>query len=302
MDRATAIGATPDAGLRKYKPTHNGLRHRVIVDTRGLWPGRPVKALTERLTMHAGRSSITGHITVRGRCAPKHRRMYRVIDFKRTREDPAVVKRFEYDPNRSSFIALIEYESDGAAAYILAPQGLKVGDTVQSGEEVPFAPGNAMPLSVIPDGTLVHNVELVRGRGGKMVRSAGTAAKLQSKEAKYAILKMSSNELRKVKIDCLATIGQVSNPNHRKVVLGKAGASRWIGRRPKVRGVAMNAVDHPMGGGEGRSSGGGVSRSPWGWYTKGIRTRKPMQPSSKLIIRRRNHDKLGLSNINRGSW
>jgi len=304
MDRATAVGTTPNVGMRKYKPTHNGLRHRFIVDKRTLWPGRPVKSLTERIVSRGGRCRVTGQITIRGREARKHRQLYRKVDFHRTRQDPAVVKRFEYDPNRSAFIALIEYESDEALSYILAPQGLKVGDTVQSGDEVPYAPGNAMPLAVIPDGTLLHNIELIRGMGGKMVRSAGTSAKLQSKEARYALLKLQSNEIRKVKINCLATIGQVSNSNHHNRVLGKAGASRWIGRRPKVRGVAMNAVDHPMGGGEGRSSGGGPSRSPWGWYTKGIRTRKKMQPSSKLIVRRRNHDKLGLSNINRGrgSW
>jgi len=228
--------------------------------------------------------------------------MYRKIDFHRTRTDPAVVKRFEYDPNRSAFIALVEYESDKTLSYILAPQGLKVGDVVQAGEEASVAPGNALPLASIPDGTTVHNIELIRGRGGKLVRAAGTFAKLQSKDGGYVVLKLSSDEIRKVKSNCLASIGQVSNPNHHNRVLGKAGASRWIGRRPKVRGVAMNAVDHPMGGGEGKSSGGGVSRSPWGWFTKGIRTRKPMQPSSKLILQRRNHLKLKLSPINRGSW
>jgi len=300
--RATAIGARPDAPLKGYKPKTPSLRHRVVVDKRGLWPGGPVESLISRVNCKAGRGP-GGWITIRGRCAPKHRRMYRRIDFKRWREDPAVVQRFEYDPNRSAFIALIQYQSDNALSYILAPHSLRVGDVVQCGEEAPFSPGNALPLSVIPDGTLVHNIELYPKRGGALIRAAGSSAKLISKEPNYAVLRMQSGELRRILIGCKATIGEVSNPNHQHRVLGKAGASRWIGRRPKVRGVAMNAVDHPMGGGEGKSSGrGSGSYSPWGWYTKGIRTRKTGQHSSKLIIKRRNAEKLGLATVNRGSW
>ena len=209
MEAATAIGATPDAGLRSYRPTSPGRRHRVVIDKRGLWPGRPVKRLTKRIQMRAGRSRTTGKITIWGRSAAKHKRIYRKVDFHRKREDPAIVKRFEYDPNRSAFIALIEYESDKSLSYILAPQGLKVGDTVQSNDDAPFAPGNAMPLEFIPDGTLIHNIERIRGMGGKIARAAGTGAKVQSKDGGFVILKMQSGELRKIKGNCLATIGQV---------------------------------------------------------------------------------------------
>ena len=298
----------PPGGLKSFKPTSPGIRHRVIINKKGLWPGRSVPKLTKRLRQWSGRSSVTGRITIRGRETRSHKRKYRIIDFHRKRTDAAVVDRFEYDPNRSAWIALLRYQEDDALAYILAPQDLNVGDTVRCGEGAPFSPGNAMPLQFMPDGTIVHNIEIRPGWGGKMMRAAGTSAKLQSKDEKYALLKLQSGEIRKVLLTCTATIGEVSNPNWQHRVLGKAGASRWIGRRPKVRGVAMNAVDHPMGGGEGKSSGGRPSVSPWGWYTKGLRTRNKKQHSSKLIMRRRNHEKLGLRAIlykpgtGRGSW
>ena len=301
MLQATSPGATPDAGLKSYNPKTPSLRHRVIIDKSGLWPGPPLKSLSSRLQSHAGRGR-TGQITIRGRRAPKHRRIYRTIDFKRSRTDPATVERFEYDPNRSAFIALLRYQSDDTPSYILAPQGLRVGDVVQCGDEAPFSPGNAMVLEHIPDGTRVHNVELRHRCGGEMIRAAGTSAKLQSKDERYALLKLQSGELRKVPLNCMATIGEVSNPNWHNRVLGKAGASNWVGRRPKVRGVAMNPVDHPMGGGEGKSSGGRPSSSPWGWYTKGIRTRNKKKHSRLLIVQRRNAEKLGLSTINTGGW
>jgi large subunit ribosomal protein L2 len=294
-------GTLPHAELKSYKPVTPSLRHRVVIDKSHLWPGRPVKKLTKRIKSHAGRNN-TGRITVRGRCAPKHRRLYRQIDFKRTRDDAATVRRFEYDPNRSAFIALIQYESDGALSYILAPRDLAVGATVRCGDEAPFAPGNAMELQHMPDGSEVHNIELIPGRGAEMVRAAGTAARLMSKDEAHALLKLPSGEIRYVHKRCRATIGMLSNDQWQNRMLGKAGASRWVGRRPKVRGVAMNPVDHPMGGGEGKSSGGRPSTSPWGWYTKGLRTRNTKKHSSKLIVRRRNHDELGLSTINTGGW
>lgn len=281
--------------LKSYKPTSPGRRFRIIVEKGGLWKGRPEASLISRLRgAHLGGRNNTGRITVRRREGRKHRMQYRIIDFKRTRHERANVERLEYDPHRSAFIALIRYD-DGTPSYIIAPKDLSVGDVVESGDGAPFAPGNAMTLRCMPEGMQVHNVELIPGAGGKMARAAGNAAKLQSKDGKYALLKLQSGEIRKVLLDCRATVGVVSNENHQNRQLGKAGASRWEGKRPSVRGVAMNAVDHPMGGGEGRSSGGRPSSSPWGWYTKGLRTRNKKKSSSKLIVRRRNHDKLNLS-------
>lgn len=214
-----------------------------------------------------------------------------------------------HDSSARSYTAVVPHRyplphsEDGAQTYILAPQGLVIGARVECGAEAPFSPGNAMPLRLMPEGTRVHNIEFHVGMGGKLCRSAGTSAKLQSKDDKYALLNLQSGEVRYLPINCMATIGIVSNENHKNRVLGKAGASAWIGRRPTVRGVAMNPVDHPHGGGEGKSSGGRKgSFSPWGWYTKGLRTRNKKQHSSKLIVRRRNHEKLGLSNVNKGSW
>jgi len=289
--------------LKSYKPTTPGRRHRVVVEKGGLWRGRPEPSLTAPIKgLSLGGRNNTGRIMVRGRMGHKHRRQYRIIDFKRTRTDPATVVRLEYDPNRSAFIALLRYTDDGALSYILAPRDLDVGDVVQGGEGAPFTPGNAFKLGELPDGTRVHNIEFRPGMGGKMMRSAGCSAKLQSKDEGLALLRLQSGEVRKVSVECKATVGIVSNENHQHRVLGKAGASAWVGRGPKVRGVAMNPVDHPMGGGEGKSSGGRRGRvSPWGKLNT-HRTRDTSKFSSRLIMRRRNHEKLGLSNVNKGSW
>jgi large subunit ribosomal protein L2 len=241
--------------------------------------------LTEGLTKSGGRNNH-GRITARF-IGGGHKRSYRIIDFKRRKFDMVgTVERIEYDPNRTGFIALIKYE-DGDIAYILAPQRLRPGDKVVSGQRVDVKPGNAMPLSSIPVGTIVHNVEMKPGRGGQLARSAGTYVQLVGRDQGYAQLKLASGELRMVHGDCMATIGAVSNPDQANIVIGKAGRNRWLGRMPSVRGVAMNPVDHPHGGGEGRTSGGRHPVTPWGKPTKGKRTRSRKKPSSKLIIRRR---------------
>jgi large subunit ribosomal protein L2 len=228
-------------------------------------------------------------VTSRG-IAGGHKQKYRYIDFKRRKWDaPATVERLEYDPNRTAFIALIKY-ADGELAYILAPQRLKAGDEVVSGEKVDIKPGNAMPLANMPVGTIVHNVELKKGKGGQLARSAGTYAQLVGKDAGYAQIKLNSGELRLVPGECLATVGAVSNPDNQNIVIGKAGRQRWLGRRPVVRGVAMNPVDHPHGGGEGRTSGGRHPVTPWGKPTKGARTRSNKQ-TDKMIIRSRHAKK-----------
>jgi large subunit ribosomal protein L2 len=233
----------------------------------------------------SGGRNARGRVTARHR-GGGHKRHYRVIDFKRDKTGiPARVATIEYDPNRSARIALLHY-SDGEKRYILAPQQLKVNDVVESGPQSDIKPGNALPLRNIPLGTHVHNVELRRGKGGQIVRSAGTYAQLMAKEDRYALLKLPSGEVRMVLLDCTATIGQLGNVQHENLSLGKAGRKRWLGRRPKVRGVAMNPVDHPMGGGEGRSSGGRHPCSPWGWPTKGHKTRKT-KPSERLIVKKR---------------
>jgi large subunit ribosomal protein L2 len=270
--------------LKQYKPTTPGRRGLVLVSRAGLWKGKPEKSLTEGLTKSGGRNN-TGRITARRR-GGGHKRRYRVIDFKRTRFDsPATVERLEYDPNRTAFIALIRYD-DGELAYILAPQRIGVGDVVAAGPGVDIKPGNALPLQNIPVGTIIHNVEMKKGKGGQIARSAGTYAQLVGKDQGYAQLRLSSGELRVVRAECMATIGAVSNPDQQNIKLGKAGRSRWIGKRPSVRGVAMNPVDHPHGGGEGRTSGGRHPVTPWGKPTKGKRTRSNKKTDS-LIIRRR---------------
>ena len=271
--------------LKTYKPITPSLRQLVIVDRTGLWKGKPVKALTKGKKNTGGRNNH-GHITSH-HMGGGHKRRLRTIDFKRRSKFgvTAVVERLEYDPNRSGFIALIKY-ADGDLAYILAPQRLKAGDEVVSGERVDIKPGNAMPLSNMPVGTIVHNVELKKGGGGQLARSAGTYAQLVGKDAGYAQLKLSSGELRIVSGECLATVGAVSNPDNQNIVIGKAGRQRWLGRRPHVRGVAMNPVDHPHGGGEGRTSGGRHPVTPWGKPTKGKKTRKN-KSTDKYIIRRR---------------
>ncbi len=270
--------------LKHYNPTSPGRRQLVLVDKSELHKGRPEKSLVEGLTKSGGRGG-NGRIAVRFRGGGA-KRLYRLVDFKRRKFDvPATVERLEYDPNRSGFIALIKY-TDGELAYILAPQRLKAGDEVMSGEKVDIKPGNAMPLANMPVGTIVHNVELKKGRGGQIARSAGTYAQLVGKDAGYAQLKLSSGELRLVPAECLATVGAVSNPDNQNTVVGKAGRTRWLGKRPHNRGVSMNPVDHPHGGGEGRTSGGRHPVTPWGKPTKGKKTRKN-KATDKYIIRRR---------------
>ena len=274
--------------LKNYKPTSPGLRQLVIVDRSELYKGAPEKTLTVGLTKTGGRDNF-GHVTSR-RVGGGHKRKLRVIDFKRRKFDSeATVERIEYDPNRSAFIALISYE-DGEKAYILAPQRLKAGDKVISSDKADIKPGNAMPLKNMPVGTIIHNVELRAGKGGQLVRSAGCYAQLVGKDAGYAQLKLSSGELRVVREECLATVGAVSNPDNQNRSLGKAGRNRWLGNRPVSRGVAMNPVDHPHGGGEGRTSGGRHPVTPWGIPTKGYKTRTNKK-TGKFIMRSRHDNK-----------
>jgi large subunit ribosomal protein L2 len=270
--------------LKSYKPTTPGQRQLVLVDRSELWKGKPVKALTEGKREKGGRNNH-GRITQRWR-GGGHKRRLRLVDFKRAKADvTAEVQRLEYDPNRSAFIALIRYE-DGELAYILAPQRLKEGDRIISGERVDVKPGNAMPLRSIPIGTIVHNVEMKAGKGGQLARAAGTYVQLVGRDAGYALLRLSSGEVRMVRAECRATIGAVSNPDRQNVSIGKAGRNRWLGRRPSVRGVAMNPIDHPHGGGEGRTSGGRHPVTPWGKGTKGTKTRKN-KATDRYIVRRR---------------
>ncbi|MDD7313029.1 MAG: 50S ribosomal protein L2 [bacterium] len=274
--------------LKNYKPTSPGLRQLVIVDRSELYKGKPEKTLTVGLTKTGGRDNF-GHVTSR-RIGGGHKRKLRVIDFKRRKFDSeATVERIEYDPNRSAFIALISYE-DGEKAYILAPQRLKAGDKVISSEKADIKPGNTMPLKSMPVGTIIHNVELRAGKGGQLVRSAGCYAQLVGKDAGYAQLKLSSGELRIVREECLATVGAVSNADNQNKSLGKAGRNRWLGNRPVSRGVAMNPVDHPHGGGEGRTSGGRHPVTPWGKPTKGYKTRTNKK-TDKFIMRTRHENK-----------
>lgn len=270
--------------LKHFNPVTPSLRGTVLIDRKELWKGKPVKTLTEGKNKTGGRNN-NGRITSRF-IGGGHKQSYRFIDFKRRKFDmPATVERLEYDPNRTAFIALIKYE-DGELSYILAPQRLKVGDVVVAGKRVDVKPGNAMPLAAIPVGTIVHNIELKEGAGGKLVRSAGTYAQLVGKDAGYAQIKLQSNELRLVRGECMATVGAVSNPDNMNQHFGKAGRTRWQGRRPHNRGVVMNPVDHPHGGGEGRTSGGRHPVTPWGKPTKGYKTRANKRTDS-LIIRRR---------------
>jgi large subunit ribosomal protein L2 len=271
--------------LKTFKPTTPSQRQLVIVDRSELWKGEPVKALTEGLRKHGGRNN-TGRITLRHRGGGAKRR-YRIVDFKRGKDDvSATVERLEYDPNRTAFIALIRYE-DGEHAYILAPQRLQPGDKVVSGERTDIKPGNAMQLKNVPVGTIVHNVELKPGRGGQMARAAGTYVQLVGRDAGLALLRMASGEVRMVRTECMATIGAVSNPDQQNVSIGKAGRNRWLGKKPSVRGVAMNPVDHPHGGGEGRTSGGRHPVTPWGKSTKGKKTRHNKKTDGMILRRRR---------------
>ena len=270
--------------LKNYNPVTPSQRNLVRVDRSELWKGKPVKKLTEGLTKTGGRNN-TGRTTSWHR-GGGHKRRYRFIDFKRTKFDVVgTVERIEYDPNRSAFIALVNYE-DGEQAYILAPQRLAAGDKVEAGKGADIKPGNALPLNNIPVGTIVHNVELKQGKGGQLARSAGAYVQLVGRDSGYAQLKLPSGELRLVRGECMATIGAVSNSDHSNQKMGKAGRSRWMGKRPHVRGVAMNPIDHPHGGGEGRTSGGRHPVTPWGKPTKGKRTRTN-KTTDRLIMRRR---------------
>jgi large subunit ribosomal protein L2 len=270
--------------VKTVKPTSPGRRFQTYPTFEEITRTKPEKSLLRPYKKSGGRNSY-GRITARHR-GGGHKRRYRVIDFKREKMDiPARVATIEYDPNRSARIALLHY-SDGEKRYILAPVGMQVGDTVITSESADIKSGNALPLEKIPLGTIVHNVEMKAGKGGQLARSAGAGVRLMAKEGRYGLLKLPSGELRRVLLACKATIGQVGNIDHENISLGKAGRSRWLGRRSKVRGVAMNPVDHPHGGGEGKSSGGRHPVTPWGVPTKGYRTRKS-KPSDKFIVKRR---------------
>lgn len=271
--------------IRKLKPTSAGRRAQTVLTFDDITRATPEKSLTIGLSKKSGRNHF-GRITSRRR-GGGNKTLYRLIDFKRDKTDiPAKIASVEYDPNRSARIALLHY-ADGEKRYIICPVGVSVGSLVIAGDKADIKPGNALPLGRIPLGTLVHNVELYPGRGGQLVRSAGSYAQLIAKEDKYALLRLPSGEVRKVLSTNLATVGQVGNIEHENVSIGKAGRNRWLGKRPKVRGVAMNPVDHPLGGGEGRSSGGRHPVTPWGKPTKGYKTRSPKKSSSKLIVKRR---------------
>jgi large subunit ribosomal protein L2 len=274
--------------LKQYNPTSPGRRGLILVDRSALWKGKPVKALTEGKKKTGGRNNI-GHVTSRG-IAGGHKQRYRIVDFKRRKWDmSATVERLEYDPNRSAFIALITYE-DGTQTYILAPQRLAVGDKVIAGAKVDVKPGNAMPLSTMPVGTIVHNIEMKPGKGGQIARSAGTYAQLVGRDRGLVIVRLGSGEQRYIRGECMGTVGAVSNPDNANTNLGKAGRNRWLGKRPLTRGVAKNPVDHPHGGGEGRTSGGRHPVTPWGKPTKGARTRHN-KSTDKMIIRSRHAKK-----------
>ena len=276
--------------LKSYRPTSPGLRQMVRVDRSELWSGKPEKTLLDGKHHSKSGRDHHGHISSWHR-GGGHKKRYRIIDFKRRKFDTeALVERLEYDPNRSAWIALIKY-TDGDLAYILAPQRLAKGDKIVSGEKVDILPGNAMPLKNIPVGTLVHNVELLPGKGGQVARSAGTFVQIVGRDGGYTQIKLTSGELRIVRGECMATVGMVSNSDHSNIRLGKAGSSRWRGRRPHTRAVVMNPVDHPLGGGEGKSSGGRHPCSAWGKCAKGAKTRKN-KATDKYILRRRKNKRL----------
>ena len=270
--------------LKQYKPITPGQRGLVLIDRSELFKGKPVKKLTKGLAKSGGRNN-TGRITSWQK-GGGHKKKYRIIDFKRTKLDvEATVERIEYDPNRSAFIALIKYD-DGELSYILAPQKLLIGNKVISSKKADIKPGNALPLNNIPVGTLIHNVELKPGKGGQLARSAGTYVQLVGRDRGHAILRLASGEVRLVRSECMASIGAVSNSDQQNIKIGKAGRNRWLGKRPHVRGVVMNPIDHPHGGGEGRTSGGRHPVTPWGKPTKGKRTRSNKK-TDRLIVRRR---------------
>ena len=270
--------------LKSYKPNTPGQRGLVLVSRDSLWSGKPEKTLTVGISKSGGRNN-KGRVTARRR-GGGHKRLYRMIDFKRNHFDiPAKVERIEYDPNRSAFIALLLYD-DGKKSYILAPQRMAIGDTVISSANADIKPGNALPLANIPVGTIIHNVELKPGKGGQIARSAGTYVQLVGRDQAYSILRLNSGEQRMTRSECMATVGAVSNPDNKNIKLAKAGRSRWLGKRPSVRGVAMNPIDHPHGGGEGKTSGGRHPVTPWGKPTKGKKTRTN-KTTDRLILRSR---------------
>ena len=272
-------------GIKAYKPTTPGFRGRIIVDNSDITQKKPEKSLTTGKSKKSGRGN-TGRVTSRFRGGGS-KKLYRQIDFKRDKIGvPAKVASIEYDPNRSARIALLHY-MDGEKRYIIAPNQVKVGDILVSGPDAEIKPGNAMPLENVPLGARIYNIELKRGKGGQLVRSAGTMAQLMNKEGKFGIVKLPSGEIRLIHLYCYATLGTVSNPDHSNITLGKAGASRWKARRPHVRGAAMNPIDHPHGGGEGRSKGYKVPTSPWGQPSKGYKTRKKKKSSNQYIVKRR---------------
>ena len=273
--------------LKTFKPYTKSTRGTVLVDRTGLWKGKPFKMLVEPKNSMRGRNN-NGHITSRNMSGGGHKKMYRLVDFYRKKFDvPGTVERIEYDPNRSCYIMLIKFE-DGTHFYYLAPQKINVGDVVENGSAKEIKVGNCMPLIDIPVGVNVHNVELQPGGGGKIARSAGTSVTISGLDGNYSLVKMTSGEVRRIDSRCMATIGVLSNPDQKNIKIGKAGRSRWLGRRPHTRGVVMNPVDHPMGGGEGRTSGGGHPQSPWGQLSKGFPTRKKSNPTNSQIVVRRN--------------
>ncbi len=275
--------------LKTYKPTTPSQRQLVLVDRTGLYRGAPVKTLVEGQKSTGGRNNL-GRVTTRFR-GGGHKQAYRKVDFKRAKADqPATVERIEYDPNRTAFIALLKY-ADGELSYILAPQRLAVGDTVVSGADVDIKPGNAMPVGSMPVGTIVHNVELKIGKGGQIARSAGTYAQIVGRDQDYVILRLSSAEQRLVHGRCMATVGAVSNPDNMNVSIGKAGRKRWMGRMPHNRGTSMNPIDHPHGGGEGRTTGGRHPVTPWGFPTKGKKTRKNKSTDKFIMLSRHKRKK-----------
>ena len=270
--------------IRKFNPTSPGARFHTVQTFDEITTNEPYRPLTEKLDRSGGRNN-RGELTAWWR-GGGHKRLYRVIDFKRDKKDiPGRIETIEYDPNRSSRIALVTY-ADGEKRYILQPAGMKVGDSVVAGDNVDILPGNCLPLKSIPLGTTIHNVELRPGKGGQIARSAGSSVQLVAREGEYASVRMPSGEIRKVNIECMATIGQVGNLDHENVSIGKAGRSRWLGKRPHVRGVAMNPVDHPLGGGEGKTSGGRHPVSPWGMPTKGYKTRNRKSTDRFIVTRR----------------
>ena len=274
--------------LKQYNPTSPAQRGLVLIDRSSLWKGKPVKSLTEGKTKSGGRNNM-GHATARG-IGGGHKQRYRIVDFKRRKWDQtATVERIEYDPNRSAFIALVKYD-DGEQAYILAPQRVAVGDQVMAGKKVDVKPGNAMEIGQVPVGTIVHNVELKPGKGGQIARAAGTYVQVAGRDRGMVIVRLTSGEQRYVRSECMATVGAVSNPDNSNQNLAKAGRNRWLGKRPLTRGVAKNPVDHPHGGGEGRTSGGRHPVTPWGKPTKGAKTRSN-KATDKFIIRSRHAKK-----------